>query len=488
MPSGLEYNVDVALRLRQERSLAPSVWAGDPRLNARAKGHFSSAAILDFDQIWREASHPPELLACDFQVLSDYWSSEAFRSQRPQLMQELNRRSLPHTVRSIDKEVVLRGLLATATPLLLRSQADFLLASETPHNPINLSIFFLAKWLGIPTLFFQPTTAVAPALLPRTDLGEKYSLGRSDSDPANTFGSGKKMAALACSLDDMEKGVGTLRQRENVRVAEAHKARASTNKGRIFETLRLSYSGLRHISRPTATPAWLAGMQTYFKKELETSYEALQHTTASRTYALFALHYQPERTIVPESGYGVYSQQDLILKARKFVPEHIPLVVREHKSQSLPNKSGHFGRSALFYRWVQSLPNTQILSGEGPSGPLVERASAVFTSTGTIGIEASMKGVPAVHLGFPWWQGAPGTAPFSSLDSWDQVFSIPGAGGAEVRDFLSDLIAHQTIFGFGTPGQLDFWSSNPLEKKRSEADASEELVALTAKFAENLPK
>lgn len=480
---GLGYNVDVALRLRHEKSLIPSVWLGNPKLNARVAENFPNTVLLDTNQIWRDVSHPPDIGKSEFEVLGEYWLSPIFRVQRPQLMQELNRWPLPHTVRSIDKEVVLRGLLAATAPSILRSRADFLLASETPHNPINLSVFFLAKWLGIPTLFFQPTTAVAPALLPRTDFGEVHPLSGLTPE---TPGSHRKVVLARSSLKDLERGVGTMRQRENVRVAKVYSRRAASSRRFISKTVRRFHPRLRDGSPVDGEVFWLRGMQSFFKKELAKSYRSLESGTTLESFALFALHYQPERTIVPESGYGVFSQQDLILEARRLVPENIPLLIREHKSQSLQNKPGHLGRSALFYRWVQSLPNTQMLSGEGGSRPLLERASVVFTSTGTIGIEASMMGVPVVHFGFPWWQGAPGTTPFSSLDSWEQLLSIRAAGKSEARNFLSDLIARQTLFGFGTPSQLNFWSKGSLEREQHESDAAGELFEIVAKFADSL--
>lgn len=478
---GLGYNVDVALRLREEREILPSVWLGNPKLNARVAESFPSTALLDMNQIWRDASHPPDIEGSKFEILGEYWLSPTYRAQRPQLMQELNRWPLPHTVRSIDKEVVLRGLLAATAPSILRSRADFLLASETPHNPINLSVFFFAKWLGIPTLFFQPTSAVAPALLPRTDLGEVHPLAGVTPE---TSGSHRKVVLARSSLEDLESGVGTMRQRENVRIAEVHSGRAARSRRLISKTVRRFHPKLRDGSPVEGAAFWLRDMQSFFQKELGRSYRSLESGTTLESFALFALHYQPERTIVPESGYGVFSQQDLIVEARRLVPENIPLLIREHKSQVLPTKPGHFGRSALFYRWVQSLPNTQMLSGEGGSRPLLERASVVFTSTGTIGIEASMMGVPAVHFGFPWWQGAPGTTPFSSLDSWDRLLSIRGAGKLEAKSFLSDLIARKTLFGFGTPSQLNFWSRGSLEKSQFESDAAEELFEIVANFAD----
>lgn len=97
-----------------------------------------------------------------------------------------------------------------------------------------------------------------------------------------------------------------------------------------------------------------------------------------------------------------------------------------------------------------------------------------------------MVGIRAVHFGFPWWQGAPGTARFSTLESWEQLFSVRTAGGSEVRRFLSDVIARRTIFGFGTPSQLKFWSKDAIEKKQSESDAVKQLVAIVAKFANSL--
>lgn len=482
--SSVPYNVDVALRLRREEDLIPSLWFGGSVQNAQVAEFFPGATVFHVNQIWKAV--PPIMGTSEFEVLAEYWCSPAFEVQRSQLMRELDRWPLPHTVRSIDKEVVLRGLYATITPAILHSQADFLLANETPHNPVALSIFFLAKWLGIPTLFFQPTTAVAPALLPRTDLGVVFPLGMAASDVPQTLGSIKKISLARSSLEDLGRGAQTYHQREDLRVDRVHNRVVASSRSSVSRILQGLHPRLIDGSQFQHEIAWLTGMQSFFKKELAKAYRSLENDTNLKTFALFALHRQPERTMVPESGYGVFSQNDLILQARQLVPSSIPLVVREHKSQSLAKNPGYLGRSGLFYRWVRSLPNTYMISGEGGSRPFLERASVVFTSTGTIGIEASLMGVPAVHFGFPWWQGAPGSARFATLKSWEQLLNARSAGESEVIRFLIDLIARRTVFGFGAPSQLNHWSKHGLEKNQSESDAMEQLIAIVTKFAKSL--
>ncbi len=46
---------------------------------------------------------------------------------------------------------------------------------------------------------------------------------------------------------------------------------------------------------------------------------------------------------------------------------------------------------------------------------LIDRTTLAFTITGTLGLEALVKGIPVVHAGLPWYRGFPGTYHASDL-------------------------------------------------------------------------
>lgn len=181
----------------------------------------------------------------------------------------------------------------------------------------------------------------------------------------------------------------------------------------------------------------------------------------TQPYAIFPLHYQPERTSIPE-GSTLSFQGDVVAQARALLPLDITLIVKEHASQISNSRSGYLGRSPDFYDLVGSLPNTEVVGPDWPLGNYLDNARVVFTLTGSVGIEAVLRRVPVVYFGNPWWSGMPGTTKFARSGLGDKLFSSESAlSETEVkaaRGFLSQLVSAQTIPGFGTPSQERFWT------------------------------
>ena len=136
-------------------------------------------------------------------------------------------------------------------------------------------------------------------------------------------------------------------------------------------------------------------------------YEKLTKTfdveTATTTpFVFFALHYQPERTTMPEGGR--FADQELALRMISDVlPGGWNLLVKEHPSQFLWQTEGELGRDSGYHDRLAALPGVTLVPLDVASAALVERAKAVVTITGTVGWEAALNGVPAITLANPWY-------------------------------------------------------------------------------------
>jgi hypothetical protein len=129
-----------------------------------------------------------------------------------------------------------------------------------------------------------------------------------------------------------------------------------------------------------------------------------------RPYVLLALHLQPERTTCPDGGR--YSNQLMVAaQLARALPEGWSLYIKEHQSQFLYNNNGEQGRTFEFYRFLEALPNTHLVSLEQPTAKLVQNARAVATITGMIGWEALLRGVPPIVFGAAWYRGCRGVHP-----------------------------------------------------------------------------
>jgi hypothetical protein len=165
-------------------------------------------------------------------------------------------------------------------------------------------------------------------------------------------------------------------------------------------------------------------------------------------YALFALHYEPERTNMPE-GLPYLSQLDAVLEARRFLPSDVTLVVKEHYAQQSSSLRGDVGRSVKAYDYLNSIPGIEVLGVGANSGELMRNAECIFTMTGKIGIEAAFAGTPAVYMGQPWWGGMPGSFAFSGLKSWKALTTAKMPTHSGVERWFEQQVSGRLLVGVG---------------------------------------
>lgn len=106
-----------------------------------------------------------------------------------------------------------------------------------------------------------------------------------------------------------------------------------------------------------------------------------------KTCVLFTLHKQPEASIDVIGRY-YENQLEMILNIWRVLPENYALLIKEHS-----NAIGD--RGFKFYRKINALPSTYLVDNKEDSYKLLERCEVVFTVSGTIGYEASLKEIRA---------------------------------------------------------------------------------------------
>ncbi len=126
-------------------------------------------------------------------------------------------------------------------------------------------------------------------------------------------------------------------------------------------------------------------------------------------FALFALHYQPELTTQPLGGrFG--DQIRAVEELARILPESMTLFVKDH-----PMDQGVV-RGRDFYRRLAQIDNVKLIPTELNSIALIKKAKWVATITGSMGLEAILRGVPAITFGYAWYNGLPGVFRFEDLE------------------------------------------------------------------------
>lgn len=165
----------------------------------------------------------------------------------------------------------------------------------------------------------------------------------------------------------------------------------------------------------------------------------------SDPYYIVALMYQPEATSSP--GAGVYVEQDLIVRMlSSLIPKDQKIYVKEHLSQFNLGMNGQNGRNMLFYYDLASIKNVQLIEAETDTFKLIDNATAVATSTGTIGWEALIRGKPVLAFGYPLYRWCHGVFQVISKEQCiDAIETIQNGFIIDYKKILAYLHAMQCV-------------------------------------------
>lgn len=137
-----------------------------------------------------------------------------------------------------------------------------------------------------------------------------------------------------------------------------------------------------------------------------------------KPYIVLFLHYQPERTSLPE-GKSYSQQWKAALALAKALPKSWSLLVKEHPS-IFKKALRPWVRPTGYYRSFAQLRNTHLVRNDVDSFSLIDGAEAVATLTGTVGFEAICRGKPAITFGDAPYNSFPGVFRIESFEDLNE--------------------------------------------------------------------
>ena len=162
-------------------------------------------------------------------------------------------------------------------------------------------------------------------------------------------------------------------------------------------------------------------------------------------YCSYFLHVEPEYSVVG-LAFEFRNQLATIQAIASMLPGHMRLYVKEHRPMLGLRTRG-------FYKALSEMPNVLLLNDETSSSELVLGSRAVFTLTGTVGLEAMLNCVPVVVLGHVYFQSFHGVYPVRSHQELRatirDVLSREDAG-ADDRTAVASLAA---LYASSYPGK-----------------------------------
>jgi hypothetical protein len=201
-------------------------------------------------------------------------------------------------------------------------------------------------------------------------------------------------------------------------------AMPSYEKNRLGRGVFRFYNPFKHFTKSIRRPHEFINKTInffYYKKH------AKQIDFKNTKYIVFFLHYQPERSTLPE-GFEFIDQFYAIKTLSMMLPAGVKLVVKEHPSTFTRQSASKF-RSLYHYKLLNKLINVDICPMSIDNFQLIDYSLAVVTITGMAAVEAYIRKKPVIILGLNNLL-VKGVHGFNSID--------------ELQDFI-DRVANQSI-------------------------------------------
>jgi len=116
-------------------------------------------------------------------------------------------------------------------------------------------------------------------------------------------------------------------------------------------------------------------------------------------FVLYNLHTQPESSIDVMASF--FSDQISLIKSiARSIPISHELYVKVHPTDI-------DGKSLNFYRQIKDIPSVRLIHYACDTSELLEKASIIFTLTGTVSIEAGLRGIPVITLANNFFNSLP---------------------------------------------------------------------------------
>ena len=276
-----------------------------------------------------------------------------------------------------------------------------LVYSNVPHQGIALAQYATAKQLGLKTLVFCQSPIAGRSFLVEDwkDLGKFNTSLEGEKTVIEISPPKEPPFYMASTKGNFKRKATSTLKRLRAKLIVSLGLTGITKKKR-----RQSF--LRNSKR------WQNAVQD--KHYLDASSNRFRDTIGKTEYIYFPLHLQPEMTtdVLGEE----YADQLLAIETlRNIIPDDLEIYVKEN-----PKQTGLM-RSDVFFKRLEKIPNTRLLSRDTSSFELIKNAKAVATITGTAGWEALRIGKPVIVFGNIFWNHLPGAFHIGKKPTWQDI-------------------------------------------------------------------
>ncbi|MFT7035478.1 MAG: hypothetical protein ACJA2S_004002 [Cyclobacteriaceae bacterium] len=296
-----------------------------------------------------------------------------------------------------DSDILVERLAVLALSILKQNEISRVIIFETPHAPFDYVFCRLAEFLEIEVNVIKQSPIPWRSLITKGIQGNDPIKLPYEGDESHD----RKLLKdyLLTKTTSYESAIPTYeKERYDKFKGKIWSWKVEFNKVLIKRGKNIAISFLESRSKYKSYRRYV---------ELESVYDS------TKKNVVFFLHYQPERTTLPEGG--IFNQQFLaIQQMRQVLPNVITIYVKEHPS-TYRNFFKYKTRTKKFYETIIALANVKLVSMETNTFELIDHSLFVATITGTVAIEAACRGRVVVYFGNSMYPNLPGTIHFNEL-------------------------------------------------------------------------
>lgn len=253
---------------------------------------------------------------------------------------------------------------------------DEMLFQATPHNLPNWVLAKAAEIAGIKVKLIQTSP-----------LPWRYWVVEGLDEQNHVFP--KSISVNVDEIDFIDKYISLNQRDYKTALPEYEKKRLDSRKGKYWSWKKEFKDILEHPLR---------ALTIYSKRKNYRLYKTLaEYPDDNKKNIAFFLHYQPERTSLPEAYH--YSNQWLIIRnISANLPDGMLLYVKEHPSIFLNNFDVRY-RNEAFYKDISKLSNVKLIPLDCDTFEIIDNSIAIVTITGTVGVQALIRNKPVIAFG-----------------------------------------------------------------------------------------
>ena len=481
------YNLwlEVAEKLKLENIAEPSFWLDTRLYDKEFKQKYPncvSVSLLDYNN-WCKGLFLDMEYTNDKIQLPDNWTEI-----KDVIKLIFNRYDTIGQWRNLDMDASIMNIFVNLSRIWPKEKLDVIIFTETPHTPVDFMVYKICKIKQIPTLMLQQHNIV-PVTMFKWDInGATIPLNNDyyeDFYYDKVINKIKSHFELICANEKHEPDyVKTLNKIND------DKFKYTWNKINVIlveiwgnykrkRTSRYVFKSYKSLEARVLDPL-MAGIENLkIRKNISANFEEkFDSTFPTEDFLFFPLHYEPERTTVPDGG-KYYDQLKAVVKLRERLDPSIPILVKEHFLTFSMALHGHHGRSPYFYDVIKALPNTYLIDYRLNTRKLMKTANWVATISGSTLYESVALGTPAIMFGHSWFENAPGIFNFEEID-FNKLNELR-CNPEDLVDFLVDQIKKYSIPGAAHQSSLKnlklYWGDKYNINKESDVllDALKEL-------------